>query len=218
AVSVANGLLAHGKVERGSLGISIQDMTEDAAKSVHAQTATGALIVDVVKGGPADKAGLKKNDVVIGYGDKQIPDSATLRNDVAETHAGEQVKLTIIRNGQKMEITATIGSTAETEATLAATVKQRIGAEVRLPTPKEIERYGLNQGQGVVILRLDAKGPLAEAGFEVKDMILSVDGQSVDGIDGFNSLVGALPQGKRISFTALDHRRGNTGNIFVVIR
>ncbi len=217
-VYIANALMTHGKVERGWLGVSIRNLTPELAKTAHVETLTGALVVDVVKGGPAEKAGLKKNDVVIAYGDKEIPDSATLRNDVAQTPVGQQVKLTMLRDGKKEQVTVTIGNLEDAGTALAAVVKERLGAEVRLPTPKEVEQYGLNENQGVVITWLDPKGPLAAAGFEVADMILAIDGQPVEGMDSFIDLVSALPPGKKVSFTALDHRTGNTGNIFVMVR
>ena len=182
------------------------------------ETLAGALIADVVKGGPAEKAGLKKNDVVIAYGDQQIPDSATLRNDVAQTPIGREVKLTVLRDGKKEHVTVTIGSLEQAETVMAAVVKERLGAEVRAPTAKEVEQYGLNDNQGVVITWLKPKGPLASVGFEVGDMILAVDGQPVEGTSGFIGLISALPPGKRTSLTALDHKTGNTGNIFVVVR
>ena len=218
AVYVANALMAHGKVERGWLGVSIRNLTPELAKEAHVETLTGALIADVVKGGPAEKAGLKKNDVVIAYGDQRSLIQATLRNDVAQTPVGREVKLTVLRDGKKEQVTVTVGSLEKAGTVMAAVVKERLGAEVRLPTPKEVEQYGLNENQGVVITRLEPKGPLAAAGFEVGDMILGIDGQPVEGMDGFIGLVSALPPGKKASLTALDHRTGNTGNIFVVVR
>ena len=77
ALHVARALIAYGKVERGWLGVTTQDLTPELAKSVQAETQKGALIVDVAKGGPAEKAGLKKNDVVIAYRGKEISDSST---------------------------------------------------------------------------------------------------------------------------------------------
>ncbi len=77
AAYVAKALIAHGKVERGWLGVTIRDLTPELVKSVHAESLKGALIVEVAKGGPAEKAGLKKNDVIIAYRDKEIPDSST---------------------------------------------------------------------------------------------------------------------------------------------
>src|SRR5208283_4277403 len=80
AVYVANALMVHGKVERGWLGVSIRDLTPELAKEARTENRAGALVADVVKGGPADKAGLKKNDVVVAYGGQEVPDSAAFRN------------------------------------------------------------------------------------------------------------------------------------------
>ncbi len=218
AVYVANALIAHGKVERGWLGVSIRDLTPERAKTVQVKNLTGALIVDVVKEGPAEKAGLKKNDVIVSYEGKDVPDSATLRNDVAQTSIGRKVKLAVFRDGKEIEVTVTIGSLEESTKILAAAMEDRLGAEVRLPTPKEVEQYGLNPDEGVAISRLDPKGPLAAAGFEVDDMILAINGQPVEGIDSFIALVSALPPGQRAAFIALDHRTGNVGSIFVTAK
>jgi serine protease Do len=218
AVYIANALIAHGKVERGWLGVSIRNLTPELAKTVHVEQLTGALIVEVVKGGPGEKAGLKKNDVVIAYEGKDVPDSATFRNEVAQTPIGKQATLTVLRDGKKEQVTVTIGNLEESTKLLAAAVKERLGAEVRPATPKEVAQYGLSENEGVVITWLEAKGPLAAAGFEVDDMILEINGQPVEGVESFIGLVSALPAGKRASVTALDHRTGNTGGIFVMVR
>jgi serine protease Do len=178
-------------------------------------TLAGALIEDVVKGGPAQKAGLKKNDVVIGYQGKEIPDSAALRNEVAQTPIGQEARLRVLRSGRKEEMTVKVGSLEEAAALLTSAVKERLGAEVRSPNPKEVEKYGLNANRGVTITHVDPQGALGQAGFEVDDMILAINDEPVEGADGFIGLVSALPPGKKASFTALDHRTGNTGNIFV---
>ncbi len=215
---VAKALIAHGKVERGWLGVTIRDLTPELAKSVHAETLIGALIVDVAKGGPADKAGLKKNDVVIAYRGKEIPNTSTLRNNVAETPIGTEAKITVLRNGKKEELTVKIGSLEASTKILAAAVKDRLGAEVRPPNSTEVQKYGLNPNQGVVITWLDPKGPLHEAGFEIGDMILSINNQPVESMESFVDLVSMLRPKQKISILALDYRTGNTGMIQVVVR
>ena len=217
AVYVANALLSHGKVERGWLGVSIRDLTPELAKEAHVETLTGALVADVVKGGPAQKAGLRKNDVVVGYQGKEIPDSGALRNEVAQTPIGQEARLTILRDGKKEDLTVKVGNLEEATALLASAVKERLGVEVRSPNPKEVEKYGLDANQGVVITRVDAKGPLGRSGFEVNDLILAIDNQPVEGTDGFISLANSLPPKKKVSILALDHRTGNTGSILVEV-
>jgi serine protease Do len=218
AVYVAKALIAHGKVERGWLGVTIRDLTPELAKSVHAETLKGALLVDVAKGGPAEKAGMKKNDVVITYRGKEIPDTSTLRNDVAETSIGTEAKITVLRNGKKEELTVKIGSLEASTKILAAAVKERLGAEVRPPTSSEAQKYGLNPNQGIVITWLDSKGPLHQAGFEIGDMILAINDQPVETIESFVDLVSLLRPKQKISILALDHRSGDTGTLEVVTR
>jgi serine protease Do len=215
---IAKTLIAHGKVERGWLGVSIQDLTPELAKTVHAESLTGALVVDVVKGGPSEKAGLKKNDVVIAYRGKEIPDSSVLRNEVAETPIGTEAKMTVHRNGKKEELTIEIGSLEASTKILAVTVKDRLGVEVRPPNSTEVDKYGIDPQEGVVITWEDPKGPLKEAGFELGDMILAINNQPVESLEGFVDLVGLLKPKEKISILALDHRTGNTGTVQVVVR
>jgi serine protease Do len=218
ALHVSKQLIAHGKVERGWLGISIQDLTPDLAKSVHAETTKGALVAEVVKGGPAEKGGLKKNDVVIAYRGKEVPDSGIFRNEVANTPIGSEVKVMVLRDGKKEELTIKVGSLEESAKILATCVKKRLGGEVRTITAKEAEKYGLDANQGVAINQLEAKGPLREAGFEVGDMILEINNQPIKGVEAFIQLVSVLKPGQKITLLALDHRSGNMGNVQVVVR
>ena len=218
AVHVSKALITHGKVERGWLGVTIRDLTPELARTVHVEGLKGALIVDVAKGGPAEKAGLKKNDVVVAFQGKEITDSSVLRNAVAETQIGTEAKFTVLRGGKKEELTVKIGSLEASTKILSASVKERLGVEVRLPNPREVDRYGLSANEGVVITSEDPKGPLKQAGFEVGDMILAIDNQPVESMDGFVNLVSMLQPKQKISILALDHRAGNTGTVEVVVR
>jgi Do/DeqQ family serine protease len=218
ATYVAKALIDHGKVERGWLGVTIRDLTPELAKSVNLETLKGTLIVDVFNGGPADKAGMKKNDVVIAYRGKEILESSTLRNDVAETPIGTEAKLTILRNGKKEELTVKIGSLDASTKILAAAVKDRLGVEVRSPNSTEVNKYGITPNQGVVITWEDPAGPLKEAGFEIGDMILAINNQPIESMESFVDLVSLLRPKQKISILALDHRTGNTGMIQVVTR
>ena len=215
---MAKALITHGKVERGWLGVSVQDLTPQLAKSAHSETTKGALIAEVVKGGPAEKAGLKKNDVVIAYQGKEVPDSTILRNEVANTPIGQEAKVTLLRGGRKEELTVKIGNLEEATKILAASVKERLGAEVRPLTSTEVEKYGLETNQGVAIRWLDVKGPLKDAGFELGDIILGMDKQPIGEVESFVQLTSSLKPKQKISLLALDHRSGNTGYVQVVVR
>jgi serine protease Do len=218
ALHVARALIAHGKVERGWLGVTTQDLTPDLAKSAHMETLKGAFVVDVLKGGPAERAGIKKNDVMIAYRGKEIPDSSTLRNEVAATPVGEEVKVVLYRSGSKEELTVKVGNLESAATILAASAKDRLGAEVRSLTTQELEKYGLNANQGVAINWLDPKGPLHGAGFEVGDLILGINNQPVEGVESFVQLANALKPNTKASLIALDHKSGNTGTVLVTVR
>jgi serine protease Do len=218
ALHIAKALIAYGKVERGWFGVTIRDLTPELAKSVHVETLKGALVVDVVKGGPAEQAGLKKDDVVIAFGGEEIPDSSSFRNDVANAPIGQEVKVTVLRNGKKEEIMVKIGNLEASAKIMAAAVKDRLGTEVRALTTQELEKYGLSENQGVVIGWIDPKGPLHGAGFEVGDLILGINNQPVAGVESFVQLVTALKPNEKASILALDHKSGNTGTVLVMIR
>jgi serine protease Do len=218
AVYIAKALIDHGKVERGWLGVTIRDLTPELAKTVHAETLKGALLVDVAKGGPAERSGLRKNDVIIAYRGKDVSDTNELRNAVAETPIGTEARITILREGRKEELTAKIENQEEATKVLATSVKERLGAEVRSPTAAEASKYGLNPNQGVVIVRLEGKGPLGEAGFEVGDIILAVSNQPIESMEVFVNLVSLLESKQNITILVMDHRTGNTGTIQVTVR
>ena len=218
ALYVAQALMARGRVERGWLGISAQDLSPELAKSFNMDIAKGALIADVAKDGPADKAGLKRGDVVIAYKGIEMPDSRTFLNRAAASPIGEKVQLTILRDGAKKEVTITIGSMQQATRALAASLKDRLGTEVRAVSAREVKKYGLDSSDGVVVIWIDPRGPLAAAGFEVGDMIFEINGQAIENTESFISLVSTLPPQQPVSLLALDHRTGNGGYVKVMIR
>jgi serine protease Do len=217
AVHIANALIEHGKVERGWLGVSIQNITPDMAKSLGLPNNKGVLIADVMKGGPADLAGLKKGDVVLEYNGEKVTDSSFLRNKVAATTIGKEAKLVVWRDKKEMQVTVKIGNLEELTQRLVAIVKQRLGVEVAPVTSQETARYGLPSNEGVEIQWVDPKGPLGKAGFEVGDLILAIDRVPVHSVDDFVNTVGSLPPHQKIALLARDHRTGNTGYVQVEI-
>lgn len=217
ALHVANQLMARGKVQRGWLGISIQDVTPDLAKSFGLDAPKGALIADVVKEGPANKAGLKRGDIVIAYQGKEIMHTSDFRNRVANTPIGEEAKVTVFRKGEKREFTVTIGNLEDADRILATSLRDRLGAEFRPVTTKEADNFNLDQNQGVAIVWLDPQGPLAKVGFEIGDIILQLNGQDVQGVQGFVDLINSMKPHVLVTLLALDHNTGQTGYVQIVI-
>jgi len=218
ALYVAKELMDHGKVERGWLGVSILDLTQTTAETARRESLKGAVIADVSKGGPADKAGLKKDDIIIAFGGKDITDSGMLRNDVAATPIGQDVKVTVLRKGKQQELTVKIGNLRDATKMLVASLKGRLGAEFKPVTAKQTEQYGLDAGQGVSIARVDPAGPLGESGFEVGDVIVEINNQSIGSIDTLAEVIGPLRPQEQITLLAVDHRTGTAGYVQVTVR
>jgi serine protease Do len=217
AVHVARALIDHGKVIRGWLGVSIRNPSSKDIKSMHLKDNKGALVADVMKDSPADKAGLKKNDLVIRYMGRKVDDSATLQSSVGDTAVGQKANLTVLRDGKSVDLTVTIGNLEDAMHKIAASLQHRLGVVVRPLTAKEVGKYGLGEGQGVAIAKLDEDGLLAKAGFEKDDVILDINNIPVDGVDGFVSLAKSLPPHQQALIKALDHRTGRSGYVQVTI-
>jgi serine protease Do len=218
AVYVAKALMAHGKVKRAWLGVSVQDMTPELATSLNLSPPKGALIADVTADAPAAQAGLKRGDVIVAYAERAITDSAALRNAVATTPVGQTVQVTVVRSGQKKDVTVTVRNLEEATKALLASLKERLGVEVRPVSVHEAERYDMDAPQGVTITWVDAKGALGRAGLEVQDILLAIDGQAIEGVDSLINLIGAIKPRQEIAVMALDHRSGETGVIQATIR
>lgn len=216
AVHIARQLMAHGKVERGWLGVSIKDMTPALAKSMKLDVTKGALVAEVVKGSPADTAGLKKDDVITGYQGHAIEDASGLQNRVADTAIGETASMTVVRDGRTVDLTVRIGDLKDAVKALAASAEARLGATVRPITAKEAEKYGIQEDAGVAIDHLNPNGPLAQAGFEENDVITAINNIPVNGVQGFADIVKALPAKQNVVLTAVDHRTGQTGYVQLV--
>ncbi|MFH1487600.1 MAG: Do family serine endopeptidase [Pseudomonadota bacterium] len=216
ALYVAKGLIAQGKVTRGWLGISIQDLTPDLAGSLGLKTTKGALIADVVKDGPAHKAGIRRGDVVTAYMGKEILDSAGLRNGVAVTPVGKTAGVTVSRKGAEKEFSVRIGDLESENRPASASLRDRLGVEVREVNAGEAKRYQLPSNQGAVVVRIDPNGPLGKAGFEPGDIILEVNGQRFDDVKALAEFVESLKPDERIVLLGLDHGSGRTGYVQIM--
>jgi serine protease Do len=218
AIHIAKSLISSGKVERGWLGITLQDIPFEKMKSLKLTSPKGAYVIEVMKGSPAYKAGLKPGDVILSYDGKQLEDSGELRNLVAGTPIGKEISLGIMRNGKRLTIPVKIGNPQEAARIMASVLEDKLGVSVRPITESEASKYGLEQGMGVLITKLDPKGPMASAGFETGDLVIQADDQPVGSPEELSSIVDAAQSGKAINILAMDHRTGRAGYIRVKVR
>jgi serine protease Do len=217
AVYVAKALIESGKIERGWLGVAIRDVTPEEAKA-SGKAPVGSVIESVAKGGPAERAGLARGDVVVAFNGKEISNTNDLRNRVSQTTPGTVVTLTVIRMGKRQDIKVTTGTEKDAAQAVSTSLQARLGATFRPLTEAEAQKYQLKEGLGVIITSVERGGPLDKAGFEVGDGILGVNDEPVAGVEGLALMVEVLKPGQKASIVALDHRSGGKGKITVTVR
>ncbi len=210
AIHVAKQLIEKGKVVRGWLGVEVQDITPEEAKARNLDNRQGAQVADVVKGGPADQAGIQKGDVILQYRGEAVTDAGALRNAVSSTAPGTRVVLGILRNGEKKEMTVVIGNLEEAQKKMVSAAEDRLGINIGPVSKEQMQQYGMQQQTGVVVQKVDPNGPLGKEGLESGDIILGIDNHQIAGPGEFASLVESLPRNQEVSFMVLDHRTGRT--------
>jgi len=217
AVHISKELIAHGKVERGWVGVTMQDLTAALVQELGLTSSRGVYIAGVFQDSPADRVGLKKGDVVIAYQGKDIPDAATLRNDVATALIGQEVKLSVLRKGRREEFLVQIGSLEEQKKICSAYLREQFGITIRPLTSKETEKYSLETGQGVAVEEVAKKSPFAKIGFRAGDIILQVEEEWIDEPVQLATVLMALPSKQKVSVLAIEHKSRKTGYLNLII-
>ncbi|MGA8865177.1 MAG: PDZ domain-containing protein [Gallionella sp.] len=211
-------LVKGGAITRGVLGVVIQDLNEDLARQFRLPDTNGALVAQVNKGSPADKAGLKTGDVIVRMDGKEVSDTRQLRNLVAATAPGSSVKIDVIRDGKERTLSAIIGKmTAATAAASrpsgkAADQLARLGLSVRTLTPQLAQQFGLQGEQGVLISGVEPGSPASMVNLRAGDLITEANHQPVTNIGELEHALGNSPD----QVLLLIKRNGES--LFVVIQ
>ena len=174
--------LRNGGVTRGFLGVTIQEVNEALAKNFGLNKAKGALVSNVVKDGPAGKAGLQRGDVIVEVNGKAVPNSRTLPRMVAQIPPGSRTELKIIRNGQTRKITVTLGKlpeTAEVASLPPQEMGKKLGIQVQDLTPEIAQQLRSKIGKGAVITNVVPGSPASRAGLRRGDVIIEANRKPV---------------------------------------
>ncbi len=191
---VMNDLIKTGKVERGYLGVTIADLSDQMAKQFNLPDTSGALIQDVTKGGPADKSGVKAGDVVRTVNGQTIDSKGTLSAMVANLNPNTTVTLGIIRDGKQMDVKVALGERPADlpvtaglgQAPSAGTLR---GITVQALTPDIRSQLGLGEDvHGVVITNIDQNSPGGQSGLQQGMVIESINRHAVMSVADFNRL------------------------------
>jgi serine protease Do len=220
AKGVMDSLVKTGKVVRGYLGVSIQDLNAEMAKQFGLDEKQGALVSDVVAGSPADKAGFKTGDVILKYDGKEIENSTMLRHRVAETPVGKKTEVLVQRDKKTVKLNVKIAEqpmdmSASSESVKSANKSTAFaGLEVGNLTREIASQLRLPRGtQGVVVTQVETGSAAEKAGVNQGDVIVELNRKPVQNISDFQRLSGKL--GTNDAVLLLIARQG--GRMFVAI-
>jgi serine protease Do len=193
AKPILTQLRTTGKVTRGWLGVSIQPLTQELAKSFGITGTQGALVASVSEDSPAARAGLKEGDVIVAFDGKPVDGPRVLPGLVANTPIGRGVPIVIVRDGSRQTVTVTVGNLADSrEARAPSTAPAEKGAESRASeklglalqelTPELAKQLGVQNEKGVVVTEVKPESPAAQAGLIAGDVIREVNRLPVQGL------------------------------------
>jgi serine protease Do len=218
AKSILPDLKSKGKVTRGWMGISVQDVSEDIAKNLKLKERSGALISEVFKGDPADKAGLQPGDVVIEVNGTKIKDSHQLLIVIASFHVGEKVNIKILRDSQEKTFQVTVAERKDKPevAVEKGAWKEGSGMTVQDITPQIAQQLGIPaKTKGVIVTDVEEGSPADEVGIQPRDMIVQINKINIHSLKDYqremskqnakNSIMLLIKRGKSTFFVPL-HR------------
>ncbi len=218
AKPVIDQLRASGKVQRGWIGVQIQDVTPDIAKNLGLPSASGALVADVTKDGPAEKAGFKQGDVILSYNGRDIAKVRDLPIAVAQTTVGDKVEVKVWRKDASITLQPVIAAMpsdqkmakAETPSggdNGKAQTAHAMGLKLAPLTPDLRRQAGVPAGiKGVIVTGVADDSPLADVGVEPGDVIVAITQQPV-----------TAPQDAAAKLDAVSKQKGGNKTVLLLI-
>ena len=219
ANNVIQQLKTSGKVSRGWLGVYIQEVTNNLAKSFGMKKPSGALISKIIPDGPASKSDLKVGDIILRFNGKKINTSSSLPPIVGNTEVGKKVKIEILRNGKKKFIKFTVQelpsrkSAKIIKAQGEPKTKKILGMSVSNLSNEEREKFGIKK-YGVIVQNISGD-PAQEAGLLKNDIIYQISGKNIQNIEQLSRIVKSMKKG---DFASLLVRRSQNNSLYLAIQ
>jgi serine protease Do len=206
---VADQLLKYGKVIRGWLGVVVQDLTPPVAEALGLDH--GVIVLKVLPGSPAEKAGLKPGDIILEVNGKPVKSVTDLQFEIMKTKPGNKVNLLVLRGDKKLSTEVTIGEYSSSVEREGQEIYYNLGLILRNPTEEELKQF--NAQYGVLVVNVYPGSPATEAGVKPGMLILRVNNKPVHSVEEFKQLVEELAKGKKpIVLFAKDIQ----GNFYVI--
>jgi Do/DeqQ family serine protease len=200
AQNVMQQLVTTGRVRRGMLGVTVQGVNANLAKSLGLSATHGAIVSDVTAGSPASKAGLQPGDVILALNGRPVDSSNDLRNHIAPLGPGAKVDLQVFREGKERDVAAVLAELQPEKATASPDQPEHerghYGMTVQPLTRELADQLGIKAGRGVVVTDVDPAGAAAEAGVQSGDIIEQVNGGAVTDVAGLRGQLTARHDGR----------------------
>ncbi len=198
AKSVIPQLKEKGKVTRGMLGVQVQNVTPELARSFGMTEPMGALVAEVNPGTPAEKAGLQRGDIILEFNGHPIHEMNELPRLVADTHPGTTSTLKVLRDGKEKTFKLTVTELKEerqAQATPDEGEENPLGLVAKDLDQNLARHFRLKETRGLVVVQVEPGSAAADAGLRPGDLILEVNGQAVDSLKDYQGLMGKVKKG-----------------------
>jgi serine protease Do len=201
AKSVLAQLKEKGRVVRGWIGVSIQTVTPEIARSFGVKQARGALVGDLVPGGPAAKGGVKQGDIIVSFAGRQVKNANDLPRLVAETPVGKSVAVLALRDGKEHKLAVKIEELSEEKvAARSEPPALTLGLQVDALTEELRQQTGIHEVSGVVVTGVETGGVAAQAGIQPGDVIKELNRKPVRNLTEYRAALGASGKGATLLF------------------
>jgi serine protease Do len=198
-INIKDQLVNNGVVTRGFLGVSLQPIDPDLAEAFGSDSTQGALIVNVVEGSPAQKAGLQQGDIVMKLNGYPIKNPGQLRNDIVLLPPGTKVDLTINRSGTILNIPVTLGESGANTLVSSTTASKLLGLSVDNLTNENIQQFRFSQDdKGVVIVSVEPGSPADSVGIKAGTLVMAVNHKKVTNVTEFNDALKGVKSGQKV--------------------
>jgi serine protease Do len=205
---VMDQLVQKGKVVRGWIGVTIQELTPELMQKFGLKKSNGALVSDVERGSPAERAGIIRGDIILEFNGKEVKDVSSLRNMVARSKGGSEILIRIFRSGKEYTVKVVI---VDLPKEIAEVVPNRlpkdsetdvlIGLAVMNLTREIARQLGFNKDErGVVVVRVEPGSPADEAEIKKGDIIKEIDKKGIDNLEDFNRITSNIKKNETVLF------------------
>jgi serine protease Do len=215
AKEIISQLKKKGKVTRGGIGVYVQKLTPDLAKSFGLEQSKGALVADVIPGSAAEAGGIQRGDIIIKFNGKDIDEMNELPRIVASTPVGKDVEVVVLREGKTLTLKLKVGELKdETPPPAVEKTKLELGMSVQEITPEMARQLRMAEAGGVVVTLVEPGSTADEAGIQRGDIIREVNGRSVRKLNDYQAAISKIKKGEIIRFFV---KRGER-NLYITLR